>query len=112
MRAVGRLAVVMMMAGLVLALGLLALAPQARAFFTAGKGRTTPLGDLGVLSQRSVVYAADGSVLAVLHAEQNRQPVRLPSVAPVLIHAIVDIEDARFYDHHGVDIRGTLRALY
>src|SRR5438874_3935420 len=112
MRVVGRLAFVMVLAGLVLALGLLALAPQGRALFTAGSGRTTSVDDLGVLSQRSVVYAADGSILAVLHAEQNRQPVGLASVPPVLIHAIVDIEDARFYDHHGVDIRGTLRALY
>src|SRR5437764_2397696 len=112
MRVVGRLAFVMVLAGLVLALGLLALAPQGRALFTAGSGRTTSVDDLGVLLQRSVVYAADGSVLAVLHAEQNRQPVGLASVPPILVHAIVDIEDARFYEHHGVDIRGTLRALY
>src|SRR2546427_10595676 len=112
MRALGRLAGVMVVAGLVLAVGLLALAPQARALFTAGRGRTTPLSDLGVLSQRSVVYAADGSVLAVLHAEENRQPVPLTSVPPVLVHAIVDVEDSRFSERNGVDLRGTLRALY
>ena len=46
------------------------------------------------LAERSIVYAADGSVLAVLHVDDNRQPVTLGQVAPVLVDAVVDTEDA------------------
>jgi len=42
---------------------------------------------------------------------QNRQSVPLSRVAPVMRQAILAIEDARFYQHGGLDIRGTLRAL-
>ncbi|MEU6413918.1 transglycosylase domain-containing protein [Microbispora sp. NPDC046933] len=42
---------------------------------------------------------------------QNRQSVPLSAVAPVMRQAIVAIEDARFYEHGGLDIKGTLRAL-
>lgn len=31
---------------------------------------------------------------------------------PYLIDAVLAVEDRRFYDHHGVDLRGTLRALW
>ncbi|WP_311931331.1 transglycosylase domain-containing protein [Microbispora sp. H11081] len=42
---------------------------------------------------------------------QNRQSVPLSAVAPVMRRAIVAIEDARFYEHGGLDIKGTLRAF-
>jgi membrane peptidoglycan carboxypeptidase len=42
---------------------------------------------------------------------QNRQSVPLSQVAPAMQQAIVAIEDARFYEHGGLDIKGTLRAL-
>ncbi|MCG5212441.1 transglycosylase domain-containing protein [Streptosporangium sp. KLBMP 9127] len=42
---------------------------------------------------------------------QNRTEVSLDKVAPVMRKAIVAIEDARFYEHAGLDIKGTLRAL-
>ncbi|GGO02523.1 hypothetical protein GCM10010116_04860 [Microbispora rosea subsp. aerata] len=42
---------------------------------------------------------------------QNRKSVPLSAVAPVMRQAIVAIEDARFYQHGGLDIRGTLRAF-
>ncbi|MEV0596490.1 transglycosylase domain-containing protein [Nonomuraea cavernae] len=43
--------------------------------------------------------------------EANRTTVRLSRVAPVMRQAIVAIEDARFYEHGGLDVRGTFRAL-
>ncbi|MER7500163.1 transglycosylase domain-containing protein [Nonomuraea pusilla] len=43
--------------------------------------------------------------------EANRTNVPLTAVAPVMRKAIVAIEDARFYEHGGLDVRGTLRAL-
>jgi membrane peptidoglycan carboxypeptidase len=62
------------------------------------------------LSQRSVIKAGDGTTLATFYYE-NRQSVDLSDVAPVMRKAIVAIEDSRFYEHHGIDPKGILRAL-
>ena len=60
--------------------------------------------------QRSVVLAADGSKIATFYYE-NRVDVPLNKVAPVMRKAIVAIEDSRFYEHGGLDVKGTVRAL-
>ena len=62
------------------------------------------------LPQRSVILAADGTRLATYYAE-NRIVVPLAEVAPVMPQALLAIEDSRFYEHNGVDIKGTVRAL-
>ena len=62
------------------------------------------------LPQQSVVLASDGSVIATLFF-QNRVEVPLARISPQMQQAIVAIEDSRFYDHRGIDLRGTLRAL-
>jgi membrane peptidoglycan carboxypeptidase len=62
------------------------------------------------LAQRSVVLAADGTRIATFF-DENRVTVALSAVAPVMRQAILAIEDARFYEHPGIDIRGTTRAL-
>ena len=49
-------------------------------------GATEPI-DLPPMATQSVVYAADGSVLAVLHGGENRKPVPLDQIAPVLVNA-------------------------
>jgi membrane peptidoglycan carboxypeptidase len=59
---------------------------------------------------RSRILAADGSLLATLY-EQNRVPVRLSKVSPIMRRAIVAIEDSRFYEHGALDLKGTLRAM-
>lgn len=59
----------------------------------------------------TVLYAADGSVLAEIAAEQ-REPARWEEIPKVLIDATVAKEDKRFWHHKGVDPRGTLRALW
>ncbi len=43
---------------------------------------------------------------------ERRQLVSIKQVPQHLIHAVLTAEDARFYDHHGFDPRGILRALY
>src|SRR4029077_4057956 len=62
-------------------------------------------------SERSTVYAADGSVLAVLHGDENRSPVSISRVPPALINAVIDTEDSRFWTHGAVDLKSTVRAL-
>jgi len=59
------------------------------------------------------VYASNGhSVLAILRGEQARILVPSNAISPWMKHAIVAIEDKRFYEHRGVDLRGMARALW
>ena len=43
---------------------------------------------------------------------QERRPVKLAEVPPLLVKAVLAIEDERFYSHHGVDPVGILRAMW
>src|SRR4051812_41670612 len=58
----------------------------------------------------SKVLAADGSLITNFY-EHNRTVVTGDQIAPVMKKALVDIEDSRFYDHNGLDVEGTMRAL-
>ncbi|GAB3649534.1 transglycosylase domain-containing protein [Glycomyces tarimensis] len=58
----------------------------------------------------SYVYASDGETLVSLFYDEFRRHVALDEVAPVMRQAIVAAEDARFYDHNGIDYRGIMRA--
>ncbi|MDQ3769731.1 MAG: transglycosylase domain-containing protein, partial [Actinomycetota bacterium] len=62
-------------------------------------------------ARNSVLTDVNGKRLAVL-ADQGRILLELEDVAPVMQQAIIAIEDQRFYDNAGVDLRGTVRALY
>jgi len=59
----------------------------------------------------SVVYAADGTVLAEWHGDEDRRLVSLSDAPRYLRDATVAIEDERFYEHNGVDTRAIARAL-
>ncbi|MDP8970536.1 MAG: transglycosylase domain-containing protein, partial [Actinomycetota bacterium] len=71
-----------------------------------------PLGTarLRTPDRTSVVVAADGSTLAELHGEQDRELVSLDRVPQALRDAVVAVEDARFWRHGGVDVRAVGRA--
>ncbi|MGY1914843.1 transglycosylase domain-containing protein [Blastococcus sp. SYSU DS0973] len=56
------------------------------------------------------VLAADGSLITNFY-EHNRIPVTSDQISDVMKQALVDIEDSRFYDHNGLDVQGTMRAL-
>ena len=59
------------------------------------------------------VYASNGhTVLAILRGSQARIVVPSDRISPWLKHSIVAIEDKRFYEHRGVDVRGMGRALW
>lgn len=62
-------------------------------------------------SLTSTVFAADGSVLATWHGDENRELVAFADIPEVMTDATVAIEDRRFWDHSGVDLRGIVRAL-
>jgi len=61
--------------------------------------------------QTTKIYASGGEWIASLYHE-NRTVVDLREIPKPLIEATVAIEDARFYHHVGVDLRGILRALW
>jgi penicillin-binding protein 1A len=108
----GRLAKTAAIAGALLALGLMILIPEARAFtgdWTTSHGDA--LAQMSELSERSVVLRRDGSTLAYLHADENREPVKLSQVPDAVINAVIGVEDDRFWKHHGIDLRGMFRAL-
>ena len=57
--------------------------------------------------QNTYVYASDGhTVLAILRGSQARVVVPSADISPWIKQAIVAIEDKRFYEHRGVDLRG------
>ena len=59
---------------------------------------------------RSTVYMANGKVLAYFY-DENRIPVALDKIAPIMRQAQLAIEDHRYYEHGALDVKGTLRAL-
>ncbi|GMA23075.1 penicillin-binding protein [Luteimicrobium album] len=63
------------------------------------------------LPQTSTVYASDGKTVLARFYDQNRTDVSLKQISPYMQHAMVAIEDKRFYQHGGIDVEGTLRAL-
>src|SRR6266568_758853 len=63
-----------------------------------------------LLPQQTKIESSDGTLLATIYS-QNRQVVPLSKISPLLQKAIVSIEDSRFYEHNGVDLRGLARAL-
>ena len=62
------------------------------------------------LSQRSKILDKDGHLIATLFSE-NRVQVKLAQVPLLTRQALIAIEDNRFYEHRGIDVKGTLRAL-
>jgi len=63
------------------------------------------------LQQPMYVYASDGRLMA-LFGETRRYPVRIEDVPERLKQAFLAAEDARFYQHGGIDYRGVSRALW
>jgi len=79
----------------------------------AGKG-LPDLADLRPLDQpeRTEVFDVNGRLIEVLKYDQDRIVVPLEAVPATVQSAVVAAEDARFYEHRGVDQRGIMRALF
>ena len=60
----------------------------------------------------TLIYARDDSLLGVIPAEKNRQPVPLSEISKWMPAATIAIEDKRFWHHGGVDPIGMTRALW
>jgi penicillin-binding protein 1A len=57
------------------------------------------------------IISADGATLGKFYLDDNRTPVSYNDLPQNLVDALVATEDARYYDHSGIDGIGTLRAL-
>lgn len=57
-----------------------------------------------------VVYDAKGNIIAELGAER-RYPISIDQMPPYVYQAVVAVEDARFYEHSGIDPWGIARAM-
>jgi penicillin-binding protein 1A len=64
------------------------------------------------LPQTSFLYAGDGSLITSFHSEQDRILVKVDQVPRIVREAVISIEDHRFYQHKGVDLKALLRAAY
>ncbi|MGH2736604.1 MAG: transglycosylase domain-containing protein, partial [Actinomycetota bacterium] len=62
------------------------------------------------LPQTSRIFASNGRLITTFHGEENRTIVKLRSLPDYVWRAIVAIEDERFFEHHGVDLKAVLRA--
>ena len=80
--------------------------------------KTTLVDDLDIsledysLSESSTVYDNAGNVMATLSSGENRIWVDYEDIPKNLEHALVAIEDKRFYDHKGVDWYRTVGAVF
>lgn len=58
----------------------------------------------------TAIYSSDGEVLGKYYNE-NRTPVQYEDLPLALVNALVATEDERYYEHSGIDARGTVRAV-
>jgi len=63
--------------------------------------------------QSSEVFATDGTLMGKYYRERgNRSNASYRDISPHVIHALVATEDERFYNHSGIDVKSTLRAVF
>jgi penicillin-binding protein 1A len=62
-------------------------------------------------SKNSVLVDANGETIGTLSSDQNKILLSSGQISPNVKNAVVAIEDARYYEHEGVDFQGIGRAL-
>ena len=63
------------------------------------------LAAIGAQSQTSFIYDSKGNLIMEFKGSENRIYVELEDIPQQLINAVIAIEDSRFYEHHGVDLK-------
>src|SRR5437867_4867020 len=61
------------------------------------------------MESASVILDRNGKIFGQIYVE-NRETVPYEQLSPDLINAVVAVEDAKFYQHHGYDLLGIIRA--
>ncbi len=83
--------------------------------FVLAKGAAS-LPDITLLTnwapnQSTQIYDRHGQLVANFHGDEDRVVIPLKDISPYMQRAVMAIEDNRFYQHGGIDFRGTLRAI-
>ncbi|WP_164931554.1 transglycosylase domain-containing protein [Longirhabdus pacifica] len=71
--------------------------------------RAQPLPNV-VIPQSSQILDVQGKVIDQFYVGQNRESVPLKHISPYVIQATLAIEDERFFEHFGIDLKGVARA--
>jgi penicillin-binding protein 1A len=58
------------------------------------------------------ILSSDGVVLGKFYFNDNRTPITYDELPKNIVDALIATEDERYYDHAGIDWRGTLRAIF
>ncbi len=61
--------------------------------------------------EASEIYSADGELLGKYYIE-NREVVDYEDISPDIVNALIATEDARFFEHKGIDFRAYIRVLF
>lgn len=64
-----------------------------------------------IFNASSKIVDQNGEEIASLYTE-NRRPVSIDEVPDDVKHAFIAVEDKRFYEHHGIDLKSVSRAVY
>jgi penicillin-binding protein 1A len=96
-----------------LGLGVLALVSTVFGMMTAVSQDLPAIYDFAQFkaAKNSEVFDATGEPLGTLTSNQNKILLGSGQISPNVKNAVVAIEDSRFYEHEGVDLRGIARAL-
>lgn len=81
-------------------------------FFTASLNTKASLASDIRPPASSQIYDINGNLIANIHSVENRVPVKLSQTPKNLQNAFIAVEDARFYQHSGIDPKGILRAVW
>jgi len=57
------------------------------------------------------IYSKDKKLIAEF-GEKRRTPIKFEEIPPQFVQALTAAEDSRFFDHHGIDFKGLIRAAY
>ena len=61
--------------------------------------------------QATEIRYANGDLLSIAPRVNKKDPIKIDQMPQNIIDAVVSIEDERFYEHKGVDIKGLLRSV-
>ena len=61
--------------------------------------------------QTTEIRYANGDLLSNAPSVNKKDPIKIDQIPKDIINAVVSIEDERFYEHNGVDIKGLLRSV-
>ncbi|HEY4272997.1 MAG TPA: PBP1A family penicillin-binding protein [Candidatus Udaeobacter sp.] len=80
-------------------------------FDLEAQAKTFDLSQLDQMESASVILDRNGKIFGQIYVE-NRETVPYEKLPPDLINAVIAVEDAKFYEHHGYDLFGIIRAAF